>query len=80
MTQRPMTTIPVCCKLIPPIHPLVLRLPSTQEEPAYTCHPENGMGIVGTRSEEHGAKVIRNGQLLIERDGQVFTVFGIRVN
>lgn len=60
--------------------PLVLRLPSTQEEPAYTCHPENGMGIVETRSEEHGAKVIRNGQLLIERDGQVFTVFGIRVN
>ena len=60
--------------------PMVLRLPTTTDEPLFTCHPESGMGFVGTQAGAQGTKTIRNGQLLIRREGQVFSVMGVRVN
>jgi len=59
--------------------PLVLRLPSTTDEPLFTCHPESGMGFVDAKAGVQGTKTIRNGRLFIERDGQIFNVLGVRV-
>lgn len=48
---------------------------------AFTCHPETGVGIERvTDSEDRNQKIFRNGQVLILRQGETYTITGLRVN
>lgn len=48
---------------------------------AFTCHPETGVGIESVQdSEGRNQKILRNGQVLIFRQGETYTITGLRVN
>lgn len=47
---------------------------------AFTCHPETGVGIESVQnSEVRNQKVFQNGQVLILRQGETYTVTGLKV-
>ena len=61
--------------------PMALRLPGAMmEEPAFTCHPECGLGV---ESIQHSAvsiqKVLRDGQIYIMYEGAMYDVRGRKV-
>lgn len=47
---------------------------------AFTCHPETGVGIESVQdSGLRNHKILRNGQVLILRQGETYTVTGLKV-
>ena len=48
--------------------------------PRYSCHPERMMGMESVQKSAFSVqKILRNGQVLILRDGEMYTIMGLKI-